>query len=81
MERLTHERVNGIKEGYWSAAKKEDLVQRLAQYENTGLNPEEIMDLAKMGGGAKVQTVRALQSGKKQRRAMRKVEPCIRRTE
>lgn len=50
MERLTHERVNGIKEGYWSAAKKEDLVQRLAQYENTGLNPEEIMDLAKMGG-------------------------------
>lgn len=27
MERLTHERVNGIKTGYWSAATKEVLVQ------------------------------------------------------
>lgn len=27
MERLTHERVNGIKTGYWSAATKEALVQ------------------------------------------------------
>lgn len=44
MERLTHERVNGIKIGYWSSAKKEDLVQRLAAYEDTGLTPEEIMD-------------------------------------
>ena len=26
MERLTHERVNGIKTGYWSAATKEVLV-------------------------------------------------------
>lgn len=42
MERLTHERVNGIKTGYWSAATKEALVQRLAAYENTGLEPEEI---------------------------------------
>ena len=30
MERLTHERVNGIKTGYWSAATKEVLVQKLA---------------------------------------------------
>lgn len=44
MNRLTHERVNGIKTGYWSAAKKDELVQRLAEYENTGLEPEEIMN-------------------------------------
>lgn len=44
MNRLTHERVNGIKTGYWSQAKKEELIQRLAAYENTGLEPEEIMD-------------------------------------
>lgn len=37
MERLTHERVNGIKAGYWSAATKEVLVQKLAAYE-----PDEI---------------------------------------
>ncbi len=44
MNRLTHERVNGIKTGYWSAAKKDELVHRLAEYENIGLEPEEIMD-------------------------------------
>lgn len=42
MDRLTHERCNGIKTGYWSAAKKEELIQRLAAYENTGLEPEQI---------------------------------------
>lgn len=41
MERLTHERVNGIKTGYWSAATKEVLVQKLAAYENTGYEPDE----------------------------------------
>ncbi|MBO5969506.1 MAG: hypothetical protein J6S14_13515 [Clostridia bacterium] len=41
MNRLTHERCNGIKSGYWSAAKKDELVERLAMYENTGLTPEE----------------------------------------
>lgn len=30
MERMTHERANGIKTGYWSPATKETLVQRLA---------------------------------------------------
>ena len=30
MQRLTHERNNGIKSGYWSPEKKEVLVQRLA---------------------------------------------------
>lgn len=42
MERLTHERVNGIKTGYWSAATKEVLVQKLAAYENMGYEPDEI---------------------------------------
>ena len=42
MERLTHSRSSGIKTGYWSPELKETLVQRLAQYENTGLTPEEI---------------------------------------
>lgn len=45
MDRLTHERCNGIKTGYWSTAKKEELIQRLAAYENTGLEPERIGDL------------------------------------
>ncbi len=44
MERMTHERCNGIKCGYWSPEKKEDLVQRLAEYENTGLEPKEIAE-------------------------------------
>lgn len=45
MGRLTHKRSNGIKEGYWSPNKKEELVKRLAEYENTGLSPEEVKDL------------------------------------
>lgn len=44
MDRLTSERVNGIKTGYWSPSKKQDLVDRLAEYENTGLMPNEIKD-------------------------------------
>ena len=42
MDRLKCKRCNGIKDGYWSPAKKEELVQRLAEYENTGLEPGEI---------------------------------------
>lgn len=45
MERLTHERVNGIKTGYWSPSTKEFLVQRLGGYEDTGLTPPEIKAL------------------------------------
>lgn len=45
-ERMTHQRVNGIKDGYWSAATKAELVQRLAAYEDTGLEPREIQALA-----------------------------------
>lgn len=45
MERMTNKRVNGIKTGYWSPNKKEELVQRLAKYENTGLTPEQVQEL------------------------------------
>lgn len=34
MERLTHKRENGIKRGYWSPNKKQELVDRLAMYED-----------------------------------------------
>lgn len=46
MERLTSPRCNGIKTGYWNLAKKEDLVQRLGAYEDSGLEPEEVRALA-----------------------------------
>ena len=42
MERLTHPRNSGIKTGYWSPNKKDELIERLAAYEDTGLTPEEI---------------------------------------
>ena len=48
MERLTHERVSGIKTGYWSPAKKDNLIQRLGRYEDTGLDPEQINELKKL---------------------------------
>ena len=41
-ERLTHVRKNGIKQGYWTDKKKDELLQRLGQYEDTELSPEEI---------------------------------------
>ena len=47
MKRLTQKRVNGIKTGYWSASKKDDLVAQLAEYEDTGLEPEEVLQLKK----------------------------------
>lgn len=34
--RLTSERCSGIKEGYWSSAKKDELVQRLGWIEHRG---------------------------------------------
>ena len=52
MKRLTHERVNGVKTGYWSPEKKETLVNALAEYENTGLTPEEIKMLNGKGADA-----------------------------
>ena len=47
MKRLTQKRANGIKTGYWSASKKDELVARLAEYEDTGLEPEEVLQLKK----------------------------------
>ena len=46
MKRLTHERCNGIKTGYWSPEKKDELVNALAAYENTELTPEEVKAVA-----------------------------------
>lgn len=52
MKRLTHERVNGIKTGYWSAATKETLLQRLAAYLNhPSYKPEAVAIVASWGGG------------------------------
>ena len=47
MNRLTQKRVNGIKTGYWSAGKKDELAARLAEYEDTGLEPAEVLQLKK----------------------------------
>ena len=45
MERLTHPRNNGIKTGYWSPSRKDELIERLAEYEDTELTPQEIISL------------------------------------
>lgn len=45
MKRLTSIRCSGIKSGYWSPHKKDDLVQRLGAYEDTGLTPDEIRSM------------------------------------
>lgn len=42
MARLTAARCNGIKDGYWSPSKKEELVQRLALYENIDPDPDQL---------------------------------------
>lgn len=51
MERLTAQRCSGIKSGYWSTAKKDALIQRLGQYEDTGYTPEEIKALEDLKNG------------------------------
>ena len=40
MQRLTHKRENGIKRGYWSPNKKQELVDRLAMYEDAAEKEE-----------------------------------------
>lgn len=43
MKRLTSERVGDCqKRGYYSMSNKQDLINQLAKYENTGLTPEQI---------------------------------------
>ena len=62
VERLTHERVNGIKTGYWSAATKDKIIQKLAAYENTGNEPDEIhaaIERAAEGGQTKAAIIMA----------------------
>lgn len=52
-DRLTHEHANGWfstpyatgKSRYWTNATKTALMERLAAYEDTGLTPEEILEL------------------------------------
>lgn len=39
-ERLTSRRVNGIKSGYWTAANKEEVVQRLGELEDAAEKAE-----------------------------------------
>lgn len=48
IERLTHERKNGIKTGYWSPSTKQELANRLGAYEDTGLTPEQIREMDRM---------------------------------
>ena len=45
MERLTHPHNSGIKTGYWSPNKNDELIERLAEYEDTGLTPQEIYSM------------------------------------
>lgn len=45
MKRLTHARLRGIKTGHWSPAKREELLEALANYEDTGLTPQDIYSL------------------------------------
>lgn len=42
MERLTSKRCSGIKQGYWSPHPKEEVVQRLGAYEDTGITLEDM---------------------------------------
>lgn len=60
MNRLTHERSNGIKTGYWSPNKKDELVARLAEYENTGLTPVEIAKLQQHKGNTNADRIRSM---------------------
>ena len=48
-ERLTHKRNNGIKQGFWTDKKKDELTQRLGEYEDTGLSPEEVIQMKPTG--------------------------------
>lgn len=45
MERLTHIRLDGLKTNYSSQSNKQDLIDRLAAYEDSGLMPEDVKAL------------------------------------
>lgn len=59
-KRLTARRVNGIRTGYWSPAKKDALIDRLADYEETGCTPEEIYAMLASKGGTWIDPETAL---------------------
>lgn len=52
MEYLTFRVRRGRKERYWSMCTKQELIKRLAEYEDTGLDPEEIWNLKKRDAAA-----------------------------
>lgn len=43
-QRLTAVRCNGIKTGYWSMARKDELCQKLGKYEDLDTDPEALRD-------------------------------------
>ena len=44
MERLTHEQSNRF--GYWSPHRRQDVINQLGLYEDTGLTPAEVREMA-----------------------------------
>ena len=58
MGRLTHERVSGIRLGYWSPAKKEDLVQRLGAYEDLCIDPYQVKRASSNGAAMRARLKR-----------------------
>ena len=44
MNRVTHR----TKRGYCSTAKRQKLIEKLGRYEDTGLEPEQIIELMKL---------------------------------
>ena len=58
MEYLTFRVRRGRKERYWSMCTKQELIKRLAEYEDAGLDPEEVRNLKKrdMAAAAKTET-------------------------
>lgn len=58
MKRLTRKRMNEIKQGYWSPAIKEHLVQRLAMFENIGMDPEKLWELKRRDTPMKITYIR-----------------------
>ena len=62
LTRLTHKRESGMKSGYWSPNRKEELVERLAEYEDL----EEQNQLLKLpcAVGDTVYTLNPLLNGK-----------------
>ena len=50
LTRLTHKRESGMKSGYWTPNRKEELVERLAEYEDLE-EQKQTIKTALCGGG------------------------------